>query len=132
VATWEDVRRAALALPETAEEVRRSLLVWKVRSKPFAWERPLRKSDLAELGDDAPTGDILAVRIPHLGAREALIAADPSIYFTIAHFSGFPAVLLRLGEIAEPELDEPLAEAWLCMAPKRLADSYLATRKDRT
>jgi hypothetical protein len=129
VSTWEDVRRNASALPETTEVVRRTLLVWKVHGKPFAWERPLGKGDRAALGDAAPSGDILAVRIPHLGAREALIAAEPAVYFTIPHFSGFPAVLVRLGEIADADLGEALAEAWLCMAPKRLADSYLSTRK---
>jgi hypothetical protein len=46
MATWEDVRRLALALPETAEESSRDgRLAWSVRGKTFAWERPLRPAD---------------------------------------------------------------------------------------
>jgi hypothetical protein len=129
MATWDDVRRIALALPETSEEVRRTNLVWKVRTKPFAWERPLGKGDRAALGDAAPDGDILAVRIAQIELREALIASDPAVYFTIPHFSGFPAVLVRLGVVDERELTEALGEAWLCMAPKRLADDFLKARE---
>jgi hypothetical protein len=129
MATWEDVRRIALALPETAEEVRRTNTVWKVRAKPFAWERPLGKGDRAALGDAAPSGDILAVRIAQIELREALIASDPAVYFTIPHFSGFPAALIRLGVVDEAELSEALGEAWLCMAPKRVADAFLKARE---
>jgi hypothetical protein len=96
-----------------------------VRDKTFAWERPLRRADLLALGDAAPAGPILGVRVPDLGAKEALLADDPDVYFTTPHFNGYPAILVRLGEIAVPELDELLTEAWLCRAPKRLAAAYL-------
>ncbi|MEU8799298.1 MmcQ/YjbR family DNA-binding protein [Spirillospora sp. NPDC048819] len=125
MATWDDVRRIALALPETDEIDRRGDLAWRVRTKAFAWERPLRKSDLAALGDAAPDGPILAARVPDLGAKEALVTDDPEVYFTTPHFNGFPAILVRLERIEPPELEELLAEAWLDRAPKRLAAEYL-------
>ena len=128
MATWEDVSRIALTLPGTSEEIRRTNMVWKVRTKPFAWERPLGKGDRAALGDAAPDGDILAVRIAQIELREALIASDPAVYFTIAHFSGFPAALVRLEAIDSPGLTEALGEAWLCMAPKRMVDEFLKSR----
>lgn len=124
MATWDDVRRLALALPETTEVN----LSWKVRDKGFAWERPLRKKDLADLGADAPDGPILGVRTPGVGAKETLLADSPHIYFTTPHFNGYPAVLVRLGEIGVDELAEILEEAWLVQAPKRLAKEYLAER----
>jgi hypothetical protein len=34
-----------------------------------------------------------------------------------------------LGAIDEAELSDALAEAWLCMAPKRVADAFLKTRE---
>ena len=49
---------------------------------------------------------------------------DPSVYFTTPHFDGYPAVLARLDAISEEELEELVVEAWLCRAPKRLADRY--------
>jgi hypothetical protein len=125
MAGWEDVRRLAMSLPETSERTRRDgLAFWEVRGKGFVWERPLRKSDLRALGDAAPEGPILGARVEHLGAREALIADDPSVFFTIPHFDGYPAVLVLLDRIAVADLEEVIVEAWLARAPKRLADEY--------
>jgi hypothetical protein len=126
MATWDDVRRLALALPETSEA--ETDMAWKVKDKGFAWERPLRKKDLADLGAAAPDGPILCVRTPGVGAKETLLADSPQIYFTTPHFNGYPAVLVRLGEIGADELTEILEEAWLAVAPKRLAKEYLADR----
>jgi hypothetical protein len=125
VSTWDDVRRIALALPETREDSRRGLAAWRVRDKLFVWERPLRSSDLRALGDSAPTGPILGARVEHLVAKEALLADDPGVYFTTPHFDGYAAILVRLGAIAEQELEELIIEAWLVRAPKRLAKAYL-------
>jgi hypothetical protein len=125
VATWEDVRRIALALPETSEALSRDQRHWRVKDKGFAWERPLRRSDLEALGDRAPGGPILGARVEHLGAKEALLADDPGVYFTTPHFDGYAAVLVRLDRIALDDLSELIAEAWLARAPKRLAKAYL-------
>jgi hypothetical protein len=126
MANWEDVRRVALALPETSEgEGRDGLLHWSVRDKSIAWERPLRRGDLEALGDAAPDGPILAARVPDLGANEALLASDPDVYFTTPHFNGYPAILVRLDRISGADLKELVVEAWLARAPKRLAAAYL-------
>jgi hypothetical protein len=122
VATWEDVRRVALAWPETAEKSSRDTLTWTVKDKGFVWERPLGKTDLEALGDHAPDGPILAARVADLGVKEALVADDPDIYFTVPHFDGYPAVLVRLERISVGELGELIADAWLARAPKRLAE----------
>jgi hypothetical protein len=126
MASWDDVRRIALSLPETHEDQRRGLMFWSVRDKLFVWERPLRQSDLKALGDAAPDGPILGARVEHLVAKEALIADDPDVYFTTPHFDGYPAVLVRLDQIAPDELEELTVEAWLARAPKRLAKAYVA------
>jgi hypothetical protein len=126
VATWDDVRRIALALPQTSEHSSREQAHWRVGDKLFVWERPLRRSDLKALGDSAPSGPILGVRVEHLGVKEALIGDDPAVFFTTPHFDGYPAVLVRLAEIELDELEELIVEAWLTRAPKRLARSYLA------
>jgi hypothetical protein len=126
MATWDDVRRLALALPQTVEEQSRDgLLGWRVKDKTFAWERPLRRADRQALGEPAPEGPVLAARVPDLGAKQALLADDADVYFTTPHFDGYPAILVRLDEIALPELEELLVEAWLSRAPKRLAAGYL-------
>ncbi len=128
VATLEDARRIALGLPATSEKVSWGSLHWRVRDKGFAWERPLRSTDLAALGDDAPTGEILGVRVADLGEKESLVAAEPGIFFTIPHVDGWPAVLVRLEAIELDELTEVITDAWLDRAPARLRREFLDTR----
>ena len=125
MAGWDDVRRIALALPETSEGASRGLASWRVRDKGFVWERPLRPADVRALGDDAPSGPILGARVEHLGAKEALLADDPRVFFTTPHFDGFPAILVRLEEMKATDLEEVIVEAWLARAPKRAARDYV-------
>jgi hypothetical protein len=127
MATWDDVRRIALSLPETSEGSSHGNTAWKVKDKTFVWERPLRQSDIRALGEDAPSGPILGARVEHLVAKEALLADDPSVYFTTPHFDGFAAVLIRLEPIGLEDLREAVVEAWLARAPRRLAKRYTET-----
>ena len=122
---WDDVARMALGMPGATERTSRGLRQWCVRDKLFVWDRPLRQPDLRALGDDAPDGPILGARVEHVGAKEALIAADPDVFFTTPHFDGYPAILVRLDEISVEDLEEVIVEAWLNRAPKRLVKAYL-------
>ncbi len=126
MASWGDVRRLALALPETSEKCSaHGELAWLVKDKTFAWERPLRPSDIAALGASAPTGPILGVRTADLEMKDVLLASDPAAFFTTPHFDGYAAVLIRLGKISIPKLKRVLVEAWLARAPKRAAAAFL-------
>lgn len=127
VASWDDVRRIALSLPETSERLSRGLASWRVRDKAFAWERPLRPADFRALGDDAPSGPILGARVEHLVAKDALLADEPDVFFTTPHFDEYPAILVRLERIPADDLEEVIVEAWLARAPKRLARKYVET-----
>jgi hypothetical protein len=125
LATWADVRRLALALPEAEERsYSGGTPAWRVRDKTFLWERPLRQTDRDELGADAPDGEILGVRVADEGVKRALIADDPAVFFTTKHFDGYAAVLVRLDAIDVGTLEELIVEAWLLRAPKRLARSF--------
>jgi hypothetical protein len=125
MATLDDVARIALDLPETSEGTSHGNRSWQVKDKGFVWERPLRRSDLEALGDGAPGGPIVGVRTEHLGAKEAILASNPDVFFTTPHFDGYPAVLIQLEKIEVEDLAELIVEAWLARAPKRLADAYL-------
>ena len=111
MAGWDDVRRIALALPETSEGLSRGLASWRVRDKAFVWERPLRSADVRALGAEAPAGPILGARVEHLVAKEALLADESGVFFTTPHFDGYPAILVRLERIAPAELEEVVVEA---------------------
>src|SRR3954451_18461469 len=115
-------------VPEPGERVSRDLRQWRVKDKLFVWERPLRRADREALGDAAPAGPILGVRVEHLGAKEALLASDPDVFFTTPHFDGYAAVLVRLERIDLGELEDVIVEAWLSRAPKRLAQAYVDAR----
>jgi hypothetical protein len=128
VATWDDVRRIALGLPETSEGVTHGNASWRVHGTLFVWERPLRAADLRALGDAAPDGPILGARVEHLGAKEALLTDPSGVFFTTPHFEGYPAILVELERIGLGELKEVIAEAWLARAPKRLAAAWLDAR----
>ena len=129
MADWDDVRRLALALPETAEKASYGGATgWTVKGKGFVWERPLRRADLAALDIPAQEGSVLGAMVPDLGAKEALLSTDPDVYFTTPHFDDYAMVLVRLDRTDPAELEELVVEAWLARAPKRLAATFQAAR----
>ncbi len=125
MASWDDVRRLALALPETSESLSYGNRAWRVNDRPFLWERPLRPSDLAALGDSAPKGPILGVRTADLELKDILLKRDSAVYFSTPHFDGYPAVLITLDTIKVAELKDVIVEAWLSRAPKRAVDAFM-------
>jgi hypothetical protein len=125
MASWDDVGRICLALPEVAEAASgHGGRQWRVRDKAFVWERPLRRKDLAELGDTAPDGPALAAYVPDEGAKAALIADEPDTYFTTSHFDGYPIVLCHVDRLDRQSLTELATEAWACRAPRRLVAEH--------
>ena len=126
MATVDDVRRIALSLPDTSERESRGSLDWRVRDKGFVWERPLRRGDIAALGDRVPAGPVFGARTADEGVKLALIADDPAVFFTTPHFDGYAAVLFELDRIGVDALAELITDAWLARAPAALARAFLA------
>lgn len=124
MADWNDVRRLALALPETSERESRGNAQWRVKDKLFVWERPLRQPDLQALGDSAPSGSVLGAMVADLGEKEALLAQEPEIFFTTPHFAGYAAVLVKLEHISVEQLRRLVTEAWFARAPAPLLNEY--------
>ena len=134
LATFDDVARIALALPETEETTSYGSTAWavksgKTKSKGFVWERPLSKKDrklLTEAGEiEVPPDEvILAARVEDLAEKEAVLAEHVGATFTTPHFNGYPAVLIRLDRVDEALLVELITSAWLAMASKKLAEVF--------
>jgi hypothetical protein len=125
VADWDDVARIALALPGTTEATSaRGRRRWLVRGKTFLRERPLHRKDLDELGAEAPDGPVLIASVPDEGAKAALLADEPGVYFATSHVDGWAAVLCRLDRLDETSLTELAGEAWAARAPRRLVTGY--------
>jgi len=131
MASLDDVARTALGLPEVTEGVRtRGGRTWAVAGTTFAWERPFSKADIRRFGDEpVPPDPILAVAVDDLGEKEAVLAAHPDSFFTIPHFDGYAAVLVRLDVVADEELAEALEDGWFAKAPAALADQHRERRR---
>jgi hypothetical protein len=129
VPTLDDVARVCAALPDVTEgEGRGGTRTWTVAGgKTFAWERPFSKADLRRYGDEVPPeGPILAVRVDDLGEKEAVLEEHQDTFFTIPHFEGYAAVLVRLREVADADLHEALVDGWLACAPPALVERFRA------
>lgn len=105
--TEDEVRRLSLALPGAYEQTsyggRPS---WRTAPRMFAWLR------------DDP--EALVVWVDAIEDKEALIAADPSKFFTTPHYNGQPIVLVRLEAVDATEAAELIVDSWLLRAPKSL------------
>ena len=125
--TLDDVAALALALPGVTEAERHGNRTWFVTGKAFAWDRPFSTADTRRFGSQPlPPGPILAVRVGDLSEKEAVLAAHPGAFFTIPHFDGYAAVLIRLPQVASSALAVALTDGWLACAPPDLAGQYLA------
>ena len=131
----DDVRALALALPGTTEQVdgHRGGASWRTKAGAFVWERGPSKADLAALDalDRAwPEGVVVGMRTDGLDEKQALIETNPDVFFTIPHFDGYPAVLVRLDAVDPEQLREVLTDAWLLRAPRRVITAWLAAHSD--
>jgi hypothetical protein len=122
VAGWDDVRRIALGLPGAVEEDNGRTRSWRVGARAFAWERLLRRGEREVLGDGAPPGPALGLRTADPGVVDALVTARPGVFFTVAGYGLHPMVLVHVERASVEDLEEALADAWWCRAPRRLRE----------
>src|SRR5690348_3844814 len=110
--TLEDVDAFAMTLPGVTVGARWAHRTWMIGDKGFAWQRPFSKADLKRFGDEPPpAGEILAVRVENLDAKDALLAMDLPGFFTIPHFNGYAAVLIELRKARAKDVRAAIVDA---------------------
>lgn len=128
----EDIDEICGSLPET--ELGTSWgdrPTWKVprgdKGKGFVLYRMPHKTAV-----DPDTGqmydDVVVIMTPTEVEKNALVEDRSTPFFTIDHFRGYSAVLVRqsqLGEISRQELVEVITDAWAAKAPKKLVREHL-------
>lgn len=103
---------AELKLPEVTQSTSYGAPSIKVKTRNFASVR-------------GPQEMVLHCPIEH---KELLMEMAPEIYWQTDHFKGWPGLLVRLEAIGDEELSLRLEDAWRFRAPKRLADTYAASK----
>jgi hypothetical protein len=126
VTTFAEVEAFALTLPETTSTPSYGgAPALRVNKRMFARLRGEMADDLDDLTGE-PYGEVLMVGVADLGEKDALLA-EGDAFFTVPHYDGYPAVLVRLALADEAELRELLVEAWMRSAPKRALAAYVDT-----
>ena len=123
--TQDDVRRIALQLPAVIERDDRFAFAVenKGKFKDIAWvwaERPDPKKPRV------PNPGVLAIRVTGEEEKQFLIGSQPGVFFTVPHYNGFPAILVRLEAVTLDQLGELLSTAWRIQAPKALVHEFIA------
>jgi hypothetical protein len=128
VATMVDLETLALSLPQTSKELsddgRPSYLV---HGKLFCCHRG-RRRDAVDPATGKRLDDVMMFRVCDLDVKDLLLGDDRGVFFTTPHFAGYPAVLLRIGDLRRldhDELEDMVVEAWLTRAQKRVAKAWL-------
>ena len=127
----DDLDELALALPQTTKELSEDgRPIYKVHGKLFCFHRGRRPDAVDEDGERLD--DVLMFRVADLDVKELLLSDARAIYFTTPHFKGYPAVLVRIPDLARLDRDELrdlVAEAWLTRAEERVAKAWLAAQE---
>lgn len=115
--TFVDVEAFAMSLPGVTVAARWGHRTWTVGDRGFAWQRPFSKADIRRFGDETPpAGDILAVHVENLDAKEALLEMALPGFFTIPHFNGYPALLIALRKARARDVRAAIEDAHAAVA----------------
>ena len=124
-----DLDELALAMPQATKEISEDgRPAYLVHGKLFCCHRS-RRRDAVDPEKGERLDDVLMFRVPDLDVKELLLGDARGVYFTTPHFDGYPAVLVRIPDLARldrEELHDLVAEAWLTRAQKRIAKTWLA------
>ena len=124
--TRADLESLCESLPEVTWGESWKRPAYLVAGKSFVNFREARK-DCLDAATGEPMDDVIVVTVADAGEKEALVSGDGP-WFTIPHFEGYNAVLIRERDLAQLdylELAEVVTDAWAARAPKKLVKAHL-------
>ena len=102
-ASWDEVVRFALTLPETELSTSYGKPAVKLRGKAFVY--PGRESGS------------FALAVP-MDEKEMLIETEPETFWETDHYRGWPAVLVRFGSPSREPIETVIRRGWWDRASK--------------
>ncbi len=124
-----DLDELALGLPGTTKEISDDgRPAYRVHEKLFCIHRS-RRADAVDAATGERLDDVLMFRVDGEDAKELALADPRGVFFTTPHFDGYPAVLIRIPDLARldrEELRDVIVDAWLTRAQKRVAKAWLS------
>ena len=115
MATFDDVRRLGMRLPEVTESTFYGTPALKVRGKGFCrmW------SEREHNRDDVHDTEVLVVFCePEM--KDVLLENHPGVLFSTPHYEGYGAMLIRLADVELDDLAEWLEDSYRRRAPATL------------
>jgi hypothetical protein len=94
--------------------------------------RSARGISSASVTRPCPKAASSAVLVSDLNEREAVLAANPTAFFTLPHFDGYSAVLTQLMKVTEKALQEAIVDGWLACATRGSSTNISRPELDRT
>ena len=120
MATIDDLRRIAVALPGSEERDTTGGAAWFVRRKLYAWECHPWPSIPADIRETIATELVVGVKVADRLDALALVEMAPDVFLRTTTPWGEPKVAFRMAGIDDGHLAELVTEAWRVQAPKYL------------
>lgn len=115
MATFDDVQRLGLTLPEVTVSTSYGTPALKVRTKSFC-----RMWSPREYARDGVHDSEVLVVMCDVHAKPMLLEAHPTVLFSTPHYAGYGAMLVRLADVELDDLADWLEDAYRQKAPATL------------
>lgn len=115
MATFDDVRRLGMALPEMAESTSYGTPALKVGKKLVC-----RMWSEREYNRDSVHDTEVLVVFCELEMKQVLLDNHPDALFTVPHYDGYGAVLVRMADVSLDDLADWIEDSYRLRAPPTL------------
>jgi hypothetical protein len=108
----------------TLEQLRKILLSYPDVHEAPSYGTPgfrVRKKLLARIN---PRENALVLKVADLDEQEALMLANPKVFFITSHYEGHPYVLAHMDEMRRVDIEDVFEAAWRAAASKKTVAAF--------